>query len=137
MRHIKKFMVALFLLIKRFIIIWNEFLTIPLAMILWAWSDDLIRMVDKTAAAYDGAIFQKILFAMIAMLFFNGFAWLMIKINFPRIYEYLDNVFETHLDDTITNGLTNGLSTWEKAKICLWLFSLYFLALVLMLNARF
>lgn len=119
--------------IKRFFVTWNEFLSIPLAMILWAYSDDLIRLVDKTAAAYDGAIFQKILFSMIAMLFFNGFAWLMIKINFPKVYDYLDNVFESDLEKTSHNLLT----TWEKAKICLWLFSLYFLALVLMLNARF
>lgn len=106
-------------------------------MVLWAWSDDLIRMVDKTAAAYDGAIFQKILFAMIALLFFNGFAWLILKINFPKVYAYLDNVFETNLDDTNQLTTQNQLTTWEKAKICLWLFSLYFLALVLMLNARF
>ena len=111
----------------KFLFNWNEVITLPLAMILWYYSADLIRFFDPTAAAYDGGIFQIILFTVIQVLVYNAVAWLIIKITFPDIYKYLDSFLEANLKLS-----REHITVWEKSKIALWLFTLYFLALVVL-----
>jgi len=105
----------------RFIAVWNEFLSIPLALLLWFYSPTLLRMVDPTAAAYDSAVLQQVIFAIIAVLIFHGLAWFLLKLTFPEIYRFLDNDFGVFF---------SNLQGWRKLKLALLLFSLYFLAFV-------
>lgn len=109
--------------IIQFILKWNELLTIPLAFVLWWLSAPLLRTVDPTAGVYDAGIFQIILFALIAFLIFQAMAWITLKLSFPNVYKWLDDQLGMH----INNGI---LSPWEKAKIVLWLFSLFLLSMV-------
>ena len=111
---------------------WNELISLPLAMVLWYFSADLIRIVDVTAAAYDGGVFQIYLFAFIGLLIANFVTWIMLKINFPGIYHYLDNFLEQNLKNRVTASGIEPLTTWEKSKIALFLFALYFLGFVLL-----
>lgn len=111
----------------KFLFNWNEVITLPFAMLLWYYSADLIRFFDPTAAAYDGGIFQIILFTVIQVLVYNAVAWLIIKITFPDIYKYLDSFLEANLKLS-----REHITVWEKSKIALWLFTLYFLALVVL-----
>lgn len=108
------------------IIKWNEYITIPIALLLWYLSPYLIHLVDSTAATYDTGIFQIILFAIIQLLIFNGIVWLIIRWTFPGIYKFLDEALENKI---LNNG---SISQWEKCKIVLWVFSIYFIAIVLL-----
>lgn len=109
--------------IIQFILKWNELLTIPLAFVLWWMSAPFLRAMDPTAGVYDAGIFQIILFAVIAFLIFQAMAWITLKLSFPKVYKWLDDELGNHLNNS-------SLSTWEKSKIVLWLFSLFLLALV-------
>ena len=104
---------------------WNEFLTIPLALLLWWASIPALRWLDPTSAVYDAGVFQTIIFAIIAVLTFNGFAWLLLKINFPIIYK--------HLDDNLDKDF-KILPRWQQALYALCIFALYLLSLVLVIQ---
>lgn len=107
------------------IVDWNEFITIPIAFILWILSPLLLRMMDPTSAVYDAGIFQVILFTTIQMLFYNGIIWFILKITWPQLYHFLNDIFEF-------TGDVKGLSTWEKVKIVLSIFAIYFLGIILL-----
>lgn len=107
--------------VVQFLRTWNEFLSIPLALLLWFYSPTLLRMVDPTAAAYDSAVLQQVIFAIIAVLIFHGMAWFLLKLTFPEIYRFLDRDFGVYF---------TNLQGWRKLKLSLLLFSLYFLAFV-------
>lgn len=116
--------------ILKFIIKWNELLTIPLGLLLWYLLPTLMRWsgFDETAGQYDSAVFQKVVFAIVAVAIFSGMTWIFIKLSFPKIYRYLDDEVGSELEH-------QNLSAWEKSKISLWLLSLYFLAFLLALSA--
>lgn len=113
--------------IGNFILKWNELVTIPLALLLWYFSDTFLRWLDPTAATYDAGIFQIILFAIIQFFIFSGVIWVYIKITFPKVYKYLDDVLGSNLEPQ-----NDKMSQWEKSKVVLWLFSLLLLAIVLL-----
>jgi hypothetical protein len=109
--------------LKSFLKLWTEFWSIPLALVSWFLSPFLLRVIDPTAGAYDAGVFQVILFAMIAMLMFNGAVWLGIKFNFWTAFSYYQSKF--HLD-------FNSLEPWQKIKILLLLYFGLLLSLVLL-----
>jgi len=119
-------MKKILLSIWKFIINWNEVLTIPIALILWYLSPFLLRMVDPTAATYDYGIFQLILFTLIQFLIYHGVAWLMFKWTWPKMYSFLDNTLEGIV---FGNG---SITVWEKIKLVMWIFSLYLGSLILL-----
>lgn len=112
--------------IYKFIVVWNEILTIPLAFILWYFSAPLLRMIDPTSAVYDYGIFQVILFTIIQFLIYHGVAWLIFKWTWPKMYKFLDDT----LEDTISGQ--NGITKWEKIKLVMWIFSLYLISFILL-----
>jgi hypothetical protein len=107
--------------LKRFILKWNELITIPIGLIMWKYSGFLLRWLDPTSETYDAGIFQVILFTIISFFIYTGVVWIYLKITFPKVYKFLD-------DDL---GIEkNELTKWEKSKIVLWLFSLFLLSMV-------
>lgn len=108
--------------IFRFFITWNELLTLPVAILLWIFSADILRLMDPTSAVYDAGVFQVILFAVIQVLFFHAVAWLLLKMAFPGAYRFLDQLLENK---------ETALSEWEKSKTALFLFALYFVAFLI------
>lgn len=113
-------MLKTFKSIIKFISKWNEFITIPLALVLWYFSPLLLRWFDPTSATYDYGVFQIIIFTIIQFFFYTGVVWIYLKIAFPQMYK--------HLDDKLLEGLTN----YEKTKMVVWLFSLLLLSLVIL-----
>jgi len=111
--------------ILKFISKWSELVTIPLAIILWVFSGTFLRWIDPTSATYDAGIFQIILFAIIQFFILSGVVWIYIKITFPKVYKYLDDVLGSNLEPQ-----NDKMTQWEKSKIVLWLFSLLLLAIV-------
>ena len=84
--------------VKSFLIEWNEFMTIPLSLVLYWLGGLLIRALDPSSGLFDPGIFQIILWSVSAFLFLHGIAWLVIKITFPRLYHFLDSVFDYEID---------------------------------------
>jgi hypothetical protein len=123
----KKFKPILYAVIH-FIRKHSEILTIPIALVLWWFSEPILRFIDPTAGTYDAGIFQVILFTIIQFLIYHGVAWLVFKFTFPIASNYLDNVF----DKTILYQSVNPLTKWEKSKLVLFLFALYFLGIILL-----
>ncbi len=110
--------------IWKFVVNWNEVLTIPIALILWYFSPVLLRMVDPTAATFDYGIFQLILFTIIQFLIYHGVAWLVFKWTWPKMYKFLDNTLESVI---FGNG---AITVWEKIKLVMWIFTLYLGSLI-------
>jgi hypothetical protein len=114
---------------------WHELFTLPLAILIWYISPSLLRLIDPTAGVYDAGIFQNILFAVIAVMVFHFFAWIMLKMTFPGVYNYLDTLLEQNLKSFPSNPnhphQNKPLDLWQRSKLVLFLFSLYFLAFIL------
>lgn len=107
----------------KFLLKWNEFLTIPIAIFLWYLSPFLLRLIDPTSAVYDAGIFQIILFTIIQFLIYHGVAWFIFKISFPKLYNFLDDKLEDYIK-------SKEIKEYEKIKYVLWIFSVYLLSLV-------
>ena len=73
---------------------WNEFWGIPLAVILFALSPYVFRLYDNTAGEYDLSVLQALLFALVAFLFVKGVTWLLLRMDFPNLYKFLDDVLD-------------------------------------------
>jgi hypothetical protein len=107
--------------LKRF----NELLLGPLGVLLWAVSPQLIHWLDPTAATYDAAVWQKIIFGLVVFSVSSFSAWLMLRITFPGVFRYLTEYW----DKDFVN--LNEDKRCEKLKLSLLLLSLYLLGLVL------
>lgn len=114
----------------RFLIVWNELWSLPLALILWWASPWLLRLVDPTAGTYDAGIFQIILFTVIQAMVYHAVAWILIKMTFPGVYKYIDVFLERSLFNKWENK-ENSLTQWQKSKFSLFVFALYLLYIAL------
>lgn len=129
--------------VKKFISTWNEFYTIPMALVLWYFCPILLRWMDPTAATFDSGVLQTYLLAAIGVLLLNGAAWLMIKVSFPGIYLFLDTMFEKEVNrDPCLNATVSerdkmfNLTTWQKCVISLFVLLLYFGAEILLVKLQ-
>jgi hypothetical protein len=118
---------------------WNEFLSIPLGLLLFFGFPYVLRFIDSTSAAYDGGVLHSYVAAIAGMLLIHGFAWLLLKITFPKIYSFFDNMFEEHIvkQGSFLPTLTDrekflNLSVWQKCVLALSYFSLLLLGTVLL-----
>lgn len=118
--------------VLKFFINWNEIITIPIGIAIFYFAPMLMRLADPSAAGYDLGILHSILFAIAAMLIINGFAFLIMKITFPGIYKFIDEVLEEFLyrDSRVVSNLTQ----YQKCVISLSVLSLYLLGTVLLVR---
>lgn len=112
--------------ILKFLLKWNELLTIPIALLLWHLSPMALHWIDGTSSTYDYGVFQIILFSIIQLLIYNGVVFLTIKLSWPGIYKYLDDTLEHKI---LFNG---SITPWEKVKLVLWVFSLYMIVIAIL-----
>ena len=75
----------------QFVADWNEFWGIPLALFLFIVAPQILRIFDPTAGAYDLSVLQALLFGLAAFMFVKGLVWLLIRMDFPKLYKFLDN----------------------------------------------
>lgn len=115
---------------KRFLMQWNEFLTVPLAVLLFWLGGSFMRWIDPTAGLFDAGIFQIIIFAVAAFLFLHGIAWIILKITFPKLYRFLDEQFEKEMELSPTVG--TNLTTYQKCVLVLFYFFGCLFAMVLL-----
>lgn len=125
---------------KRFLMQWNEFITVPLAFVLFWLGGSVLRWIDPTSALFDAGIFQIIIFAIAAFLLLHGVAWLVLKITFPTAYHFFDDLFEhaiTSAERYADPDNQNALTQYQKCVLVLLylfgcLFSMVLLARVIM-----
>jgi len=110
----------------KFLTNWNEFLTIPLAIVIWVLSPRVLRWIDPTSATYDAGVLQICVFVVIQFLIYHGVAWLIMKITFPKLYKYVNEMFDVEFEN---------ISKWQRLKVVLSVFALYLVALVLIAKA--
>lgn len=108
----------------RFISRWAEFIFLPLGILLWVYSGELLRMIDPTAATYDSGIFQIILFTIIQFFIFTSVIWIYLKITFPKVYDYLEEI--------ATGESLKKMTPHEATKVTLWIITLFMIAMVLL-----
>jgi hypothetical protein len=111
----------------------SEYVTLPMALVLWYFSPELLRLIDPTAATFDSGIFQIILFGIIKFLVIHSVAWFLLKLRFPYLFQYLDSSsgFQSELRGIpfITNEQKFKLSC-QRLQYSFLFFSLYLLALL-------
>jgi len=104
---------------------YNELYLLPLAILLWLVSPVLFHQVDDTAATYDVAVFQKIIFGLIVFSFCTFNVWIVLRLTFPQVFKYLTEYFDTEFSNLTPE------QKCDKLKIGLAVFALYLLGLLL------
>jgi len=79
--------------LKKLLHDWPDFITLPIAAILWCISPTILRAWDSTAGVFDAGVLQIFLFGLIGLCFANFITWMFLKLNFPTIDRWTDNGF--------------------------------------------
>lgn len=116
---------------------WNEFISLPLAIILYFMSPALYRYYDGTAGAFDAGYLHKITLAIVFLLVASGISWLLYRLNFPDLYRYFDNSMEHEAlrDQVPFENQPYSPSQWSRIKYSFLPYVLYFVAMVVFLVA--
>ncbi len=77
---------------------WGEYVPFFLALFAWWFSRYVTVWIDPTAAVDDAGLIQAFLFK--AMCFFGAvsFAWVVMRLAFPRVMRYMDEEFGKPFD---------------------------------------
>lgn len=108
---------------------YNELLLAPLGFLLWLLSPLVIHAYDQTAATYDVAVFQKLIFGLIVFSFSTFNVWIALRLTFPGLFKYLTKTFDNDV------STLNENQKCDKLKISLAVFALYLLGLLLAMQA--
>lgn len=104
---------------------YNELWLLPLAFVLWLVSPYFIHLADETAATYDLAVIQKLIYGLMVFSFSTFNCWIVLRLTFPGIFRYLTEDFDKDFS-TLTKQ-----QKCVRLTISLAVFSLYLLGLLL------
>lgn len=83
---------------------WNEYVPFLAALVAWALSGPVLRMIDPTAGVDDAGLFQALLFGLVIYYAATAFSWVALRIIFPEIGRFVDNylgqLFSVHTNNT-------------------------------------
>jgi len=102
---------------------YSEFISIPLAILVWWNSQFIIRYFDPIATVDDAGLLQRLFFAFAGLFFFHGFTKIIMKMNWSTLDDYLQNDFSNDFK-TIT--------AWQKIQLSAFIFCFLLIALVLL-----
>lgn len=106
---------------------WNELITVPFIILLFIFVVPVVRAIDPSAGIYDGGYFMKPLMVVIHFLIYHAVVWVTLKITFPKVFKYLDSIFEGQVFEEGIGELTEYKKVW----VALSLFVVYLLGLIL------
>ncbi len=112
--------------LRAFVLENNEFWSIPMGLGLFLMTPGLLRHLDPTAGGYDVGVLQSVSFAIAAFLVLKGAAWLVLYMDFPRVYHWLDDELEARYSAWHGKGLGTSGRTW----VALAIYGLYLVLLV-------
>ncbi|WP_420582082.1 hypothetical protein [Reichenbachiella sp.] len=70
---------------------YNEWLTIPIALVLFFVAPGLYRLIDPTAGAFDAGVFHVNFYAIATLFLYSGVSWFLLKLKFPVLKKFLDD----------------------------------------------
>lgn len=106
---------------------WNEYVPFIIALIVWAFSGTVLRIIDPTAGVDDAGLFQALIFGLVMYFAATAFSWVALRIVFPRISNFVDNL----LGDLFSVHRDNAFKMWFS----LALFAVYFFGAVIILTS--
>ena len=109
---------------KTFLYRHKEFLTLPVAFVVWYYVPHLTRLIDADAAQYDASWIEAVVIATVALLAGSSLVWLMLRFFFPEVYRVFDDFL-----------ITAKISTWQKGLFSLYFFFGYLLAWSILVTA--
>jgi hypothetical protein len=95
----------------------REFLSLPLAFVVWYYVPRLTRLIDPQAGQYDASWIEAVVLATVALLAGSALIWVILRWFFPEVYRVFDDYLET-----------NHITTWQKGLFSLWYFFGYLIA---------
>jgi hypothetical protein len=111
--------------IVKFIRKHNDLVLGASGFLVWIISVPIFHWLDPTAATYDLAVWQKIIFGLVTFNVCTFNVLLLLKIVNPGIFRYLTEQFDKDFS-TLTNN-----NSCDKLKFSLAVYALYLLALLL------
>ena len=106
---------------------WNEYIPFVVALIAWAFSGSILRMIDPTAGVDDAGLFQALVFGLVMYFAATAFSWVALRIVFPRIGLFVDD----YLGQLFSVQTNNQFRMWFS----LALFAVYFFGAVIILTS--
>lgn len=114
---------------KKFLKNYNEWLLIPLAVLLFLKFSTLVYYFDQEAGSFDTGYLHALIFGLVCVLFASGTAWLMLWLSFPDLYKFWDDEAE----EVLTTGSMDEVhARTEAVKLAFKLYAMYFLGILLM-----
>ncbi len=113
--------------INKFLLKWNEFITVPIGLLLVFYCEPIIVYFFPETPRYSAGFLYDIIYTIATWLIFNGVAYFIFKINWPGIEKYIDNHAEEHFLKSQTS------SEWIPIVLFIW----YPLSLILTALAVF
>jgi|GEM_PF-6903930 len=95
---------------------YNEWLLFPIALSLFFIAPKVYMVFDPTAGRFDAGIFHSAIYSIAILFLFSGVSWFIIKVKFPVLKQYLDDMAE--------NNLIKGLSKQQQSAIVAFCFYL-------------
>lgn len=95
---------------------WNEFIAVPIGMLMTRWSEKVVTYFYPGSTRYDVGFYYDIIYSIGTMFIIHGFAYGFFKMNWFMIEKYLD----TDLDVDFAN-----LTGFQRIAVALWLFNSY------------
>jgi hypothetical protein len=99
--------------LKNFFRKYPELISIPVALLAWILSIDVLRLFDNTSAVFDAGVFQIPIFAIIQFFLYVSIAWLTLKVLYGTLRKYLQFEFKNEFQN---------LTTWQKVKLSYFVF---------------
>jgi hypothetical protein len=97
----------------------SEFVVILAALWLLAGYNTWVLIIDPTAAVMDAGVYQLLVLGICKFLLATGFAWVALRLQFPKLYKYLDDELEDELK-------RHHSQSWEsRIKFSTWYFLAY------------
>lgn len=109
--------------IKRKLIKWNEFITIPIGLLLTRWSEKIVTYFYPGSVRYDVGFYYDLIYSIGATFIIHGVAYGLFKLNWLFIEKYLDVDLEKDF---------KTLNPFQKIVISLWLFCVYLFSFIAM-----
>lgn len=97
----------------------NEVWGLPVAVGLFFLAGRGLQWLDPTAATFDWGLLQTPLLALSFFLLLKWAVWLMLWLDFPGLYRFLDR----GVDGLFSSGC--GLSRWQRAVLAAAVYGLY------------
>ena len=112
----------------------NEFWGIPLGILLFWAAPPLLRVIDSTAGTFDLGILHALLWGIAAFMVIKGLVWLLLWLDFPELYHWLDDWFARGLDAPQPGLSKASLVGKRPAQIAaaLGLYAFYILCLIIL-----